>query len=241
MLVPMRLARPGNAHGPFLFAHHQRYRAIGNRAAVQQMQRRGDRLGIQHRLYVDGLAQLRQGVPARVAAHQHRQLGQILPPRAGGVHVRRRQQRVIRRHRRAIGDLGVCFAHLRQRLDGRIHGLARQAVLSCHHQHPAARTRAHQLARQHHHARAGRPAHLHAVRIVRIQPQLFAQQARQHQMRKGRRIPAQHAVDGAALTRQTGALQRGLGRFRHQVQRAAPLMPAKARHRRAVHIGMREG
>lgn len=234
----MRLPRAADAHRPVVRADHQRHRAVGDRAAVQQVQRRGDGPGRQHLVHADGFAQVRMRVAGGVAPHQRGELGQVFAAGAGLVHVGGSQQRVIGRHRRAVGHLSVGFADLRQRLDGGIDGLAGQAVFARHHQHAAAAAGAHQFARQHHHGRAGGAAHLHAVGVVRVQAQLFAEQRGQHQVRKGGGVAAQHAVDIGAP--QAGLRQRGVGGLGHQVQGRAALVAAEARGGRGQQVGVVE-
>ena len=87
----------------------------------------------QHLVHADGFVQMRMRVAGGMAPHQRGELGQVLAPGAGVVHVARRQQRVVGRHRGAVGHFGVGFADLRQRLDRGIDGLPGQAAVSYTH------------------------------------------------------------------------------------------------------------
>lgn len=87
VLVAMRLPGAADAHGPVVRADHQRHRAVGDRAAVQQVQRRGDGPGRQHLVHADGFAQVRMRVAGGVAPHQRGELGQVFAAGAGLVHV----------------------------------------------------------------------------------------------------------------------------------------------------------
>ena len=189
--------------------------AVGDRAAVEQLQWRGDRSGREHVRHADGAAKLRALMLHRMLAHQHRQLGQIRLGAAEVVQVARRQQAVISRNRRAQRHLVDRVPDLRQHLHRRVTALPGQAVLAADHQHAPRHARTHQRMRQHHQPETGGPAQLHRVGIARVQAVMLGKHRREHQVRLGRGVAAQQSIDVAA--RQAGVGQRQVGGLAHQV------------------------
>ena len=169
-----------------------------------------------------------------MGAHEYGKLGHVLRSDAREVHVLRGHERVVSGHRGAVRHFVIHVAHLRQRLDGTVAGLARETVFASEHQHIAAAARAHQLARRHQHGGARSAPQLHAMRVVRPQGQTLAHQGGEHQVRQGGGITAQHAINLAAL--QAAAINGQGSRLVHQIQRAAPLVPPEGRSPRAAQI-----
>ena len=177
VLVRVSLARARDPHAEpvgGLLAHHEGRAPVRNRTAVEQLERRRDGLGRQHRLDADRLLELRAGMHEGVPAHQHGQLCEIRLRGAVLVHVARGDEPVVGRNRRPERHLVHGAAHLRERLHGGIAALAGQPVLSGHHQDVARGARGHQVVRQHRHAEPRRAAELHRMRVGRVQPVVLA-------------------------------------------------------------------
>ena len=83
------------------------------------------------------------------------------------------------------------------------------------------------MMRQHGHGEPGGAADLHRMRVRRVYAEVLGEHGRQHDVRRYRRIAAQHAIDLGAL--EPGIRDRKLGRPAHQVERRRTLMPAKGR------------
>ncbi len=60
-----------------LTADDERGTAVGHRAAVEQLQRRGDQTRAHDLLHRDRLVELGAGMRQRVAAHQHGEFGEV--------------------------------------------------------------------------------------------------------------------------------------------------------------------
>ena len=80
---------------PLLRRHDARRTAVGDHAAIEQVERIGDESRRQHVVDRDRVAVLRQRVEARVLAHRHRDLGQLLRRRTELVHVPGGGERVV--------------------------------------------------------------------------------------------------------------------------------------------------
>ena len=199
--------------------HDERGTAVRDRTAVEQLQRRGDRLRRHHVLHADRLAKLRSRMRARMAAHQHRQLGEIFLGDAVLVHVPRCHQRVVRRNGRAERHFVHRMPHLSQRLHRIVTRLTGEPILARDHEHVACGTGFHQVVREHDHRESGRAADLNRVRVARTQPVVLDERRRQHQMRKGGRVATNQTVDVVAL--ELRILQSGGGGVAHQVERVA--------------------
>ena len=200
--------------------------AVGNGAAVEHLQRRGDRTRREDIVHADRRAELCALVGAGVTAHQHGEFREIGFGVAVFMHVVRCEQSVVRRNGRAQRHLVVRVTHLSQDLDRRIPALASHAVLAAHHQDALGRAAGHDEVGQHHQGKTGCAAQLHGVRVARRQAEVLRKQRRQHQVRQGRRVTADQAVDVPSLHACIGQGQsRGLA---HEVEAVAPLVPAVA-------------
>jgi len=74
-----------------------------------------------------------------------------------------------------------------------------------------------QMMRQHGHGEPGGAADLHRMGVRRMNAEMLGEHGRQHDVRRHRRIAAEHAVDLA--TREPGIRQRQFGRQAHEVER----------------------
>jgi hypothetical protein len=103
-----------------------------------------------------------------------------------------------------------------------------QTVLTGHHENVARSAGLGELVRQHGHGKTGRTADLHGMGVARLQTEMLREERREHQVRQGGRIAADQAVDLGALQARVG--ERCGGGGRHEVERAAPLMPPEGGH-----------
>lgn len=71
---------------------------------------------------------VRKCAPGWLGAHEYGKLGHVLRSDAREVHVLRGHERVVSGHRGAVRHFVIHVAHLRQRLDGTVAGLARETV-----------------------------------------------------------------------------------------------------------------
>ena len=125
--MSMRLAGADDAHGKIIAAiaaHHESRAAVGDGTAIEQLQRSGDRLGVQCRLDSDRLAELRARMQAGVPAHQHGKLRQVGLAVAVFMHVARCHQAVVRGNGCAERHFVRRVADLHQCLDCRVAALA---------------------------------------------------------------------------------------------------------------------
>ena len=230
MLMGMRLRAAEHAHanlaGAFA-ADHECRAAVGHRTAIQELQRQRHRFRGHHVGDGNGVVKLGAGMRQRVAAHQHREFGEVFLRHAIFMHVARRDEPVIGRDGRPQRHLVFGVADLRQRQDRGVAALPGQPVLACDHQHMLDHTGLHQMMRQHGHGEPGGAADLHGVGIGRANAEMLGEHRGQHDVRRDRRVAAEDAVDVAAF--QAGIGNRKLGGLAHEVQRGRALVPAECR------------
>ena len=226
MLVGMALPRPqdldrlvARSRGRSLAAHDHGRTAVGDQAAVQHAQRRGDFLGGQNVRYRDRRALLGLGVQQRMGAMLHRDRGKLFGGRAVFVHVAPRHQRIGGGNADAERPLELRVADFGKCCHGAIAREAAQAVVAGHDQHVLALAAGHQGGRLHDHDAGRRAACLDGQAGAGMDAQDLAEHRRQHQVRFGEGIGAQHAVDLA--DREPGVSQSAQGGFGMQAHAAA--------------------
>ena len=183
-------------------ADHHGGAAVGDQAAVEQAQRRGDHASTRSTSStVIGVAHLRLGMAARRGARCSTAIaGKVLQRRAVLVHVAPRDQRVGRRHADAVRPFELRVAHFGERRHRAVARHAREPVVAGDAQHVAAVAARHQRGRLHHHDAGGGAAGLHRGADSRGDAEVLAEHRGQHQVRLGERIRAQHAVDVGRAT-----------------------------------------
>src|SRR6185436_17042896 len=118
--MAMRLPSTANADGVTVTrnaAHDKGRPAVRYRAAIEQLQWRGDRLGFEYGLYRNGRPELGSRMHASMLAHQHRKFCQIRFRRAMFQHVAGSEQSVVRGNGGAKRHFVDGMADLGQRLD----------------------------------------------------------------------------------------------------------------------------
>ncbi len=222
MLVGVAFADPQQFDCPlrtvargFGGTHDHRRTAVGHQAAVEHAQRRGDDLGLAHVVHGDRLLHVRLRVQRGVGALVHRHRGEVVTVEPTFVEINLCGHREGRRHTHAVGLLVLWMADVGQR---RLHLVAHagETVVAGDAQHMTADAGLHQRRGMAHQQAAGHAAHRDGGVDLRAQPDVFAQHAAQHQLRRGERVGGEQSVDVRHLQAGVGQrAQAGFGVQRH--------------------------